>query len=136
MIRPLLLDVLTGRKSLNQVISGSGLPLAAQSMVAVRERSTTFSWGPMSMVGNPEGSWSSEKIKDTSQAELDITYIFRLVAQHSVTVLSGEIKYTFIYIMFQMCSFEWILHTIQHIKMDINTVMFHTRHSDTGTFNV
>ncbi|TNN83522.1 hypothetical protein EYF80_006040 [Liparis tanakae] len=28
-------------------------------MVAVRERSTTFSWGPMSMVGNPEGSWSS-----------------------------------------------------------------------------
>jgi len=59
LIRPLLLDVSTGRKSLNQVISGSGLPLAAQSMVAVRERSTTFSWGPMSMVGNPEGSWSS-----------------------------------------------------------------------------
>lgn len=63
LIRPLLLDVLTGRKSLNQVISGSGLPLAAQSMVAVRERSTTFSWGPMSMVGNPEGSWSSKNNK-------------------------------------------------------------------------
>ena len=51
--------MLTGRKSLNQVISGSGFPLAAQSMVAVRLRSTTFSWGPMSMIGNPEGSWSS-----------------------------------------------------------------------------
>lgn len=69
LIRPLLLDVLTGRKSLNQVISGSGLPLAAQSIVAVRERSTTFSWGPMSMVGNPDGSWSSGKIKYTSQKE-------------------------------------------------------------------
>lgn len=43
LMRPLLLDVLTGRKSLNQVISGSGFPLAAQSMVAVRDRSTTFS---------------------------------------------------------------------------------------------
>lgn len=63
LIRPLLVDVLTGRKSLNQVISGSGLPLAAQSMVAVRERSTTLSWGPMSMVGNPKGSWSSEESK-------------------------------------------------------------------------
>lgn len=69
LIRPLLLDVFTGRKSLNQVISGSGLPLAAQSIVAVRERSTTFSWGPMSMVGNPEGSWSSGKIKLSSQTE-------------------------------------------------------------------
>lgn len=49
----LLLDVLTGRKFLNQVISGLGLPLAAQTMVAPRECSTTFSWGPMSMVGNP-----------------------------------------------------------------------------------
>lgn len=48
-----------GRKSLNQVISGSGLPLAAQSMVAVRVRSTTFSCGPMSMLGKPVGSRSS-----------------------------------------------------------------------------
>lgn len=59
LIRPLLLVVLTGRKSLNQEMSGSGLPLAAQSMVAVRVRSTTFNWGPMSMVGKPGGSWSS-----------------------------------------------------------------------------
>lgn len=83
LIRPLLLDVLTGRKSLNQVISGSGLPLAAQSMVAVRERSTTFSCGPMSMVGKPEGSWSSGKIRNRSKTELDITHISSLVAQSS-----------------------------------------------------
>lgn len=60
LIRPLLLLVLTGRKSLNQEMSGSGLPLAAQSIVAVRVRSTTFNWGPMSIVGKPAGSWSSE----------------------------------------------------------------------------
>lgn len=60
LMRPLLLLVLTGRKSLNQEMSGSGLPLAAQSMVAVRVRSTTLSWGPISMVGKPGGSWSSE----------------------------------------------------------------------------
>lgn len=65
LMRPLLLVVLTGRKSLNQEISGSGLPLAAQSMVAVRVRSTTFNWGPMSMVGKPGGSWSSVKTKRT-----------------------------------------------------------------------
>lgn len=59
LMRPLLALGSTGRKSLNQVISGSGLPLAAQSIVAVRVRSTTFSWGPMSMLGKPEGSWSS-----------------------------------------------------------------------------
>lgn len=53
LIRPLLLLMSTGRKSLNQDISGSGFPLAAQSMVAVRVRSTTFSCGPMSMVGKP-----------------------------------------------------------------------------------
>lgn len=53
LIRPLLLLMSTGRKSLNQEISGSGFPLAAQSMVAVRVRSTTFSCGPMSMVGKP-----------------------------------------------------------------------------------
>lgn len=58
-MRPLLLVVLTGRKSLNHEMSGSGLPLAAHSMVAVRVRSTTFSCGPMSMVGKPGGSWSS-----------------------------------------------------------------------------
>lgn len=59
-MRPLLALGSTGKKSLNQVISGSGLPLAAQSIVAVRVRSTTFSWGPMSMLGKPGGSWSSE----------------------------------------------------------------------------
>lgn len=58
-ILPLLALGSTGRKSLNQVISGSGFPLAAQSIVAVRVRSTTFSWGPMSMLGNPGGNWSS-----------------------------------------------------------------------------
>lgn len=58
-IRPLLALGSTGRKSLNQVISGSGFPLAAQSIVAVRVRSTTFSWGPISMFGKPGGNWSS-----------------------------------------------------------------------------
>lgn len=59
LIRPLLLLISTGRKSLNQEISGSGLPLAAHSMVAVLVFSTTFSWGPMSMLGNPCGIWFS-----------------------------------------------------------------------------
>lgn len=59
LIRPLLALGSMGRKSLYQVISGSGLPLAAQSMVAVRVRSTTLSWGPMSMLGKPGGSRSS-----------------------------------------------------------------------------
>lgn len=61
-----------GRKSLNQVISGSGVPLAAHSMVAVRERSTTFSWGPISIEGKPAGSWSSEihKNKQTLHSHL------------------------------------------------------------------
>lgn len=63
LMRPLLLVVLTGRKSLNQEMSGSGLPLAAQSMVAVRVRSTTFNCGPMSMVGKPGGSWSSAQTR-------------------------------------------------------------------------
>lgn len=63
LIRPLLALGSTGRKSLNQVISGSGFPLAAQSMVAVRVRSTTFNWGPMSMLGKPGGSWSSGSVK-------------------------------------------------------------------------
>lgn len=59
LIRPWLSAGSTGRKSLNQEISGSGSPLAAQSMVAVRVLSTTFSWGPMSILGKPNGSWSS-----------------------------------------------------------------------------
>lgn len=66
LMRPLLLVVLTGRKSLNQEMSGSGLPLAAQSIVAVRVRSTTFSCGPMSMVGKPEGSWSSAERREAA----------------------------------------------------------------------
>lgn len=86
LIRPLLLDVLTGRKSLNQVISGSGLPLAAQSMVAVRERSTTLSWGPMSIVGNPAGSWSSVTKTPGKNSELN-GYMFSVQA-------TGESKWT------------------------------------------
>lgn len=43
LIRPLLVAGSTGRKSLNQEISGSGFPPAAHSMVAVRAFSTTFS---------------------------------------------------------------------------------------------
>lgn len=58
-MRPWLAPGSTGRKSLNQEISGSGMPLAAHSMVAVLDRSTTFSWGPMSMLGKPNGSRSS-----------------------------------------------------------------------------
>lgn len=65
LMRPLLVAVSTGRKSLNQEISGSGLPLAAQSMVAVRAFSTTFSCGPMSMVGKPAGRWSSARGENT-----------------------------------------------------------------------
>lgn len=70
LMRPLLLVVLTGRKSLNQEMSGSGLPLAAQSMVAVRVRSTTFNCGPMSMVGKPGGNWSSGDGYDTQCREV------------------------------------------------------------------
>lgn len=70
-MRPWLLLGSTGRKSLNQVISGSGIPLAAHSMVAVLVRSTTFSWGPMSMLGKPNGRRSSEtqnkKTKQTNK---------------------------------------------------------------------
>ncbi|TNN88372.1 hypothetical protein EYF80_001154 [Liparis tanakae] len=51
-----------GSMSLNHEISGSGFPLAAHSMVAVLVLSTTFSWGPISMVGKPWGTWFSEKI--------------------------------------------------------------------------
>ena len=69
LMRPLLALGSTGRKSLNQVISGSGLPLAAHSIVAVRVRSTTFSWGPMSMLGKPGGSWSSAGRDRRNRAE-------------------------------------------------------------------
>lgn len=62
-IRPLLVLGSMGRKSLYQVISGSGFPLAAHSMVAVRVRSTTLSWGPMSMLGKPGGSRSSAEAR-------------------------------------------------------------------------
>ncbi|TNN78144.1 hypothetical protein EYF80_011649 [Liparis tanakae] len=51
-----------GRKSLNQEISGSGMPLAAHSMVAVLVLSTTFSWGPMSILGKPNGNRSSGRM--------------------------------------------------------------------------
>lgn len=63
LMRPWLLKGSTGRKSLNQEISGSGMPLAAHSMVAVRVRSTTFSWGPMSILGKPNGNRSSGRMK-------------------------------------------------------------------------
>lgn len=62
LMRPLLLLMSTGSMSLNQEISGSGLPLAAHSMVAVLVFSTTFSWGPISMVGKPWGIWFSENV--------------------------------------------------------------------------
>lgn len=62
-MRPWLALGSTGRKSLNQEISGSGMPLAAHSMVAVLVRSTTFSWGPMSMLGKPNGNRSSETVQ-------------------------------------------------------------------------
>lgn len=67
LILPLLVAVSTGRKSLNQEISGSGLPLAAQSIVAVRAFSTTFSCGPISMVGKPAGRWSSARRRKSRQ---------------------------------------------------------------------
>ncbi len=62
-MRPLLLLMSTGSMSLNQEISGSGFPLAAHSMVAVLVLSTTFSWGPISMVGKPWGIWFSENVQ-------------------------------------------------------------------------
>lgn len=65
LMRPLLVVGSTGRKSLNQEISGSGFPPAAHNMVAVRAFSTTFSWGPMSMEGKPGGSWSSADKEQT-----------------------------------------------------------------------
>lgn len=68
LMRPLLALGSMGRKSLYQVISGSGLPLAAQSMVAVRVRSTTLSWGPMSMLGNPGGSRSSVRRRGAGES--------------------------------------------------------------------
>lgn len=55
---------------MNQEMSGSGLPLAAQSMVAVRVRSTTFNCGPMSMVGKPGGSWSSAQTRPPLESRL------------------------------------------------------------------
>lgn len=63
LMRPLLLLMSTGSISLYQVISGSGFPLAAHSMVAVLVFSTTFSWGPISIVGKPWGIWVSERFK-------------------------------------------------------------------------
>ena len=63
-MRPLLLLMSTGSMSLYQEISGSGFPLAAHSMVAVRVLSTTLSCGPMSMEGKPWGTWFSEIHKE------------------------------------------------------------------------
>lgn len=62
LMRPLLLLMSTGSMSLYHEISGSGFPPAAHSIVAVRVFSTTFSWGPMSMVGKPGGIWFSENM--------------------------------------------------------------------------
>lgn len=63
LMRGLLLLISTGSMSLNQEISGSGFPLAAHSIVAVLVLSTTFSWGPMSMVGKPWGIWFSGSLQ-------------------------------------------------------------------------
>lgn len=70
LILPLLLLMSTGSMSLYQVISGSGFPLAAHNMVAVRVRSTTFSWGPMSMEGKPWGTWFSETHRENTWSEV------------------------------------------------------------------
>lgn len=71
-MRPWLALGSTGRKSLNQEISGSGMPLAAHSMVAVLVRSTTFSWGPMSILGKPNGSRSSGRMQKESIQNLQM----------------------------------------------------------------
>lgn len=49
------------------------MPLAAHSIVAVRVRSTTFSWGPMSMLGKPGGSWSSGGRNGKTRAEAQLS---------------------------------------------------------------
>lgn len=69
LMRPLLLPMSTGSMSLNQEISGSGFPLAAHSIVAVRVFSTTFSWGPISMVGKPWGIWFSKKQQQKNKTD-------------------------------------------------------------------
>lgn len=85
-----------GRKSLYQVISGSGLPLAAQSIVAVRVRSTTFSWGPMSMLGKPGGSRSSVKRTDKRVHESShLKSQCRLKFAYSKLLLVGMNTFTF-----------------------------------------
>lgn len=83
LMRPLLALGSTGRKSLNQVISGSGFPLAAQSMVAVRVRSTTFSWGPMSMLGKPGGSWSSGGVETGRKWDRNMVIAGNALGVHS-----------------------------------------------------
>lgn len=96
LIRPWVY-VSMGRKSLNQVISGSGVPLAAHSMVAVRERSTTFSWGPISIDGKPAGSWSSEinKYKHTLHSHLCLQWIGSLQGEADLMQMLCKIAHIF-----------------------------------------
>lgn len=84
-MRPWLLLGSTGRKSLNQEISGSGMPLAAHSIVAVLVRSTTFSWGPMSMLGKPNGSRSSEAQNKTERNKRETRAAIRIHSTQSKT---------------------------------------------------
>lgn len=84
-MRPWLLLGSTGRKSLNQEISGSGMPLAAHSIVAVLVRSTTFSWGPMSMLGKPNGSRSSEAPNKTERNKRETKAAVRIHSTQSKT---------------------------------------------------
>lgn len=140
MIRPLLLDVLTGRKSLNQVISGSGLPLAAHSIVAVRERSTTFSWGPMSIVGNPGGSWSSGKISCVGQTELAITHTFRLTTWSNgfqpvlstANTVAAQLEKVYSH-LYHLSQFKYAKYEIKDLKVHNVIPTLDIRHGNAGT---
>lgn len=99
LIRPWLSAGSTGRKSLNQEISGSGMPLAAQSIVAVRVLSTTFNWGPMSILGKPKGSRSSAQWhrkntvrKHAEWVFIDSVWLMRYV-QYSKTLQSCHVNH-------------------------------------------
>lgn len=90
LIRPLLALGSMGRKSLYQVISGSGFPLAEQSMVAVRVLSTTLSWGPMSIFGKPGGRRSSVGKNREREVEKPVSQEFKtyLWANQKWSILS------------------------------------------------
>ncbi len=82
-MRPWLALGSTGKKSLNQEISGSGMPLAAHNMVAVLVRSTTFSWGPMSILGKPNGSRSSGRMQTHNESHHNLLTEFKIQIKQS-----------------------------------------------------